>query len=94
MREPQPPPITVTTEARRELEALVRRRGTAQQIAILAAADGANNAQIARRLGVNVEVVRLWRTRWRGLGAVPLAELSVAGHLEDAPRPGAPWIAA
>ena len=95
MRGPQPPPVTVTGEERRDLEALVRRHGTAQQIArrariLLAAADGANNAQIARRLGVNVEMVRLWRTRWRGLGAVPLAELSVAERLEDAPRPGGP----
>ncbi len=95
MRGPQPPPIMVTTEERQELEALVRRHGTAQQIAqrariLLAAADGANNAQIARRLGVNVEMVRLWRTRWRGLGAVSLAELSVGERLRDAPRPGGP----
>ena len=33
---------------------------------------------------------RLWRGRWRGLAAVPLAELSVAERLEDAPRPGGP----
>jgi putative transposase len=95
MRGPQPPPITVTVEERRELEALARRHGTAQQIAqrariLLAADDGANNAQIARRLGVNVEMVRLWRTRWRGLGAVPLAESSVAERLGDAHRPGGP----
>ncbi len=95
LRGPRPPPSTVTTEARREWEALARRHGTAQQIArrariLLAAADGANNAQIARQLGVNVAMVRLWRTRWRGLGAVSLAELSVAARLGDAPRPGGP----
>ena len=95
MRGPQPPSITVTVEERRELEALVRRHGTAQQIArrariILAAVDGANNAQIARQLGVNVEMVRLWRTRWLALAPLPLAELGVAERLEDAPRPGGP----
>ena len=87
MRGPQPPPITVTGEERRELEALVRRQGTAQQIArrariILAAADGANNAQIARQLGVNVEMVRLWRTRWLALAR------GAAGRVERGRAPG------
>jgi len=34
--------------------------------------------------------VRLWRSRWLGLGAIPLADLSAAERLEDAPRPGGP----
>jgi putative transposase len=77
------------------LEGLVRRPSAAQQVVlrariILAAADGANNAQIARSLSVDVETARLWRGRWLGLRAVPLAELSVAERLEDAPRPGGP----
>jgi len=77
------------------LAALVRWHGTAQQIArrariILAAADGANNAQLARQLGVNVAMVRRWRTRWLALAPLPLAELGVAERLEDAPRPGGP----
>ena len=33
---------------------------------------------------------RRWRTRWLGLAAVPLEEVSVAERLEDAPRPGGP----
>jgi putative transposase len=95
MRGPKPPAVTLTAEARQGLEALVRRHGTAQQCArrarvILAAADGANNAQIARQVGVNVEMARAWRTRWLGLSAVPLAELRVAERLEEAPRPGGP----
>jgi len=57
---------------------------------ILAAAAGRNNSQIARQVGVDVATVRLWRGRWLGLGAVPLAELSVAERLVDAPRPGGP----
>ena len=95
MRGPQPPAVLLTAEERRGLEAVVRRPGAPQQLAlrariILLAADGANNAPIARHLGVDVGTPRLWRGRWRGLAAVPLAELRVAERLEDAPRPGGP----
>ena len=95
MRGPQPQGITLTAEERAGLEALVRRHGTAQQLAqrariILGAAAGQNNSQLARQRGVDVATARLWRGRWLGLGAVPLTELSVAERLEDAPRPGGP----
>ena len=95
MRGPKPPPIGLTAEERTQLEALVRRRGAGQQLVlrariILAAAAGQNNSQLARHLGVEVATARLWRGRWLGLGAVPLADLSVAERLEDAPRPGGP----
>jgi transposase len=56
----------------------------------LAAADGLNNAQIARQLGVDVDTVRLWRQRWLGFQAVTLEDLSVEERLTDAPRPGRP----
>ncbi len=95
MRGPQPPAIPLTAEARQELAALVRRPSAPQQLAlrariILLAADGANNSQLARHVGVDAGTPRLWRGRWLGLAAVPLAELSVAERLEDAPRPGGP----
>ena len=95
MRGPKAPAVTLTAGERQELEGLVRRPSAAQQVVlrariILAAADGANNAQIARSLSVDVQTARLWRGRWLGLRAVPLAELSVAERLEDAPRPGGP----
>ena len=95
MRGPRPPAVTLTTEERQELEAVVRRRSTPQHLAlrariILLAAEGANNSQIARHLAVDVGTPRLWRSRWLGLGVVPLAELSVVERLEDAPRPGGP----
>ncbi len=95
MRGPRPPAVTLTAEERQELVAVVRRPSTPQQLAlrariILLAADGANNSQIARHLSVDVGTPRLWRTRWLGLGPVPLAELSVVERLEDAPRPGGP----
>jgi len=95
MRGPQPPTVTLSEAERQALEALVRQRRAPQQRAIrariiLAAAAGQNNSQIARQVGVNVATVRLWRTRWLGLAAVPAADLGVAERLEDAPRPGGP----
>ena len=95
MRGPQPPAVSLTAEDRRELAALARRPSAPQQHAlrahiILLAADGRNNSQIARQLGVDVGTARLWRSRWLGLAAVPPEELSVAERLEDAPRPGGP----
>jgi len=85
----------LTTEERQGLAVLVRRPSTAQQVVlrariVLAAAEGQNNAQIARQAGVDVETARRWRTRWLGLGALPLGEFSVAERLEDAPRAGGP----
>ena len=87
--------IELTAEERQGLEALVRRHTTAQQRGlrarlILAAADGGNNAQIARHLDVDVETVRRWRGRWLGLQPISLADLSVEDRLADAPRSGAP----
>lgn len=95
MRGPRPPAVTLSEAERRDLEALVRQRRAPQQLVvrariILAAGAGQNNSQIARQAGVDVATVRLWRTRWLGLAAVPAADLSVAERLEDAPRPGGP----
>jgi putative transposase len=95
MRGPKPPKVELTVDERRELDALIRRHTTAQQVAlragiIVAAAQGQNNSQIARSLGVHVETVRQWRTRWLGLRAVSLEDLPLAERLTDAPRPGAP----
>jgi putative transposase len=95
MRGPKPPAVSLGEAERQELDALARQHRTPQQIAlrariILLAAAGENNSQIARRVGVDVATVRLWRGRWLGLGAVPLADLGVAERLEDAPRPGGP----
>jgi len=95
MRGPKPPAVLLDEAERRELDALVRQHRTPQQVAlrariILATAAGQNNSQIARQVGVDVATVRLWRGRWLGLRAVPLADLSVAERLDDAPRPGGP----
>lgn len=95
MRGPKPPRIELRAEERHGLECLARRHTTSQQLAlrsriILRAADGLNNAQIARQLGVNINTVRLWRQRWIGLQAASLEDLSIEERLQDVPRPGAP----
>lgn len=95
MHGPKPEPIDLSESERQALEQLVRRHRTPQRIArragvVLAAADGLNNAQIARQLDVSVEMVRLWRRRWRVLQPATLDDLPVLDRLTDAPRPGAP----
>jgi putative transposase len=95
MRGPQPPLITLTAAQRQALETLTRRHTTAQQLAlrariILAAAEGHNNAHIARHVGVDVDTVRLWRQRWLSFQAVSLEDMGVADRLTDVPRPGHP----
>jgi transposase len=92
---PKPAEVMLSEQERKELEALVRRHSTPQQVAkrarsVLAAAEGKRNAEIARELAVSVDTVRLWRGRWIGLQAVPLSELSMRERFEDIPRPGRP----
>ena len=88
-------PITLTEDERQGLETLVRRPTTPQQVAtrarsVLAAADGQRLVRIAEQVGLSRESVRFWRDRWVALQDIPLADLSVAARLADAPRPGAP----
>jgi transposase len=91
----KPPEVKLTDEERDALKTLVRRHNTRQQIAlrgriVLAAADGKNNRQIARELGIHVGTARSWRNRWLTLHPIALDDLSVEERLEDLPRPGAP----
>src|SRR5215467_8866963 len=95
MRGPKPVPISLTSAERADLQALVRRHTAPQHLVlrarvVLAAADGLNNAQIARHLERSVAFVRRWRERWIGLGAVSLVDLAVEDRLSDVPRPGRP----
>jgi putative transposase len=92
---PKPAELTVSEQERKELEALVRRHHTPQQLAkrakiVLAAADGKRNAEIARDLEVSVDTARSWRGRWISLQPVPLTDLSISERFEDIARPGRP----
>lgn len=85
-------PIVLSQSERAELEQLVKRPSTAQQLAlrakiILRASDGISQGQIARELGIGEAMSRRWRRRWLALSETAL---SVAERLADAPRPGAP----
>ena len=88
---PQPAKVELSEPERQELEALVRRHSTAQQLVlrarvVLAAAAGHNHSEIARALEISLDTARLWRQRYRSLQS--LAELSVLERLQDVPRPG------
>jgi putative transposase len=92
---PKPELIELSDQVRLALEKLVARHTTGQQKAqrariILKAAEGKNNAEIAREIHQSIDMVRLWRRRWRDLEPLSLDDLSVAERLDDLPRPGAP----
>ena len=92
---PKPPSVELTTEERDDLEDLIRRHKTGQQLAdrariVLLAAEGRNNSEIARELALEPDTVRLWRQRWLGLSGMAPTELGVADRLADAPRSGTP----
>lgn len=105
MSGPRPRPISVTARQQGVLERIIRRASSPQQQVarvrlILAAAAGANNQEVGRRVGVSRETVRLWRDRWAAREEALLAaeaegddqavQVVVLGVLADEPRPGAP----
>ena len=62
-------PLTLTDADRRTLHGWIRRRTTAQALAlrariVLACADGDSNSAVATRLGINRGTVALWRSRF------------------------------
>jgi transposase len=92
---PRPEKIDLSDKARHELEKLATRHTTGQQKAqrarvILKAAEGKNNAEIGREVKQSLDMVRLWRRRWRDLAGIGFEDLSVEERLEDLPRPGGP----
>jgi transposase len=92
---PQSERIELSDKARQDLRKLAARHTTGQQKAqrariILKAAEGKNNAEIAREVQQSIDMVRLWRRRWLDLEPLAVEDLSVDERLEDLPRPGAP----
>jgi putative transposase len=92
---PKPAELMVSEQERKELEALMRRYSTPQQVAkrvriVLLAAEGKRNAEIAREVEVSVDMARTWRGRWISLHPIPLTDLSISERFEDIPRPGRP----
>ena len=105
---PKPTVVELTKTQRRILERLVRRETSPQRLVrrariVLEAADGANNDQVGRRLGILRGTARLWRERWvaaspglataeaEGLDDKCLREL-IEQVLADEPRSGAPGV--
>jgi putative transposase len=92
---PKPLPVCLEANFQQELETLMRRHTTPQQIVlrariVLMAHQGHNNQAIAQHLGISDATARQWRKRWTQTQDIPLAEMSVTARLGDAPRPGAP----
>ena len=84
-------PVEVSEDQREALEAMVRKRTSAQQLVmrakiILCAAQGKGIRPTVRELGVSRDVVQCWRRRWQAM--IEIA--SVEARLSDAPRSGAP----
>ncbi len=95
MRGPKPAVLELQENEREGLETLVRKHSTPQQIAqrgrmILEAAQGKNNEEIARDLGVCADTVRTWRMRWIRRQKLTLEDFSLLERLSDQPRPGRP----
>src|SRR5690606_28228817 len=83
---PKIPPLSVTDAQRAVLEGWVRRRATAQGLAlrsriVLECAEGYSIMEVSRRLGASADTVRTWRRRFLEWGL---------DGLSDEPRPGAP----
>ena len=86
------PPLELSAQEREELQQLVTRHSTPQQIAlraniILLAAAGENHRVMGRCLNISRDMARLWRNRWIELKSKNIA---VGERLVDAPRPGVP----
>jgi putative transposase len=87
-----PTPLKLDESDQEQLEQLVNRHSTPQQLAlrasiILLAGEGCNHQEIARALGISRDMARLWRNRWLALSQ---KDVAVVERLQDAERSGAP----
>jgi transposase len=95
MPTPKAQVVKLSEKERQELEKLVSKHQTGQQMAlrariILAASSGQTNTRIAEKYEVKHDTVKLWRNRWVKLQDISLDDLSAEQRLSDAPRSGAP----
>lgn len=95
MPTPKAQEVKLSEKEQQELEKLVSKHQTGQQMAlrariILAANSGQTNTALAQKYEVKHDTVKLWRNRWVKLQDIALEDLSVEQRLSDAPRPGAP----
>jgi putative transposase len=84
--------LRLEPEERQQLQGLLNRHSTPQQIVlraktVLLADEGRNHHEIARELDISHQMARLWRKRWL---EGQLGGVDVAARLQDAPRSGAP----
>jgi putative transposase len=87
-----PKELKLNGSERLELQQLVNRHNTPQQIAlrakiILLGSEGKNQGEIARILDISLDMARLWRNRWLETSG---RELSIIQRLQDSERIGAP----
>lgn len=87
-----PTPLQLSETERTQLQQVVKRHSTPQQIAlraniILLADEGLNHRDIGRELNISRDMARLWRNRWLDLST---KDIPVLERLADAPRPGSP----
>jgi putative transposase len=87
-----PKPLSLDEAERHQLQQLINRHRTPQQIAmraeiILLADQGHNHREIARSLNISRDMARLWRERWLACREKGVA---VEERLQDAERSGAP----
>src|SRR3712207_6522776 len=76
--------LPVTDDQRSELERMARstglaRRKVGQEQALLLAADGVANEEIARRFGVDSDTVRRWRKRFGEEGTTGVGVIGKGG---------------
>jgi len=87
-----PKPLKLDDNERQQLQQVVNRHSTPQQIAIrasiiLLANEGCNHREIARELNISRDMARVWRERWLELRSKGIA---IEERLQDAERSGAP----
>ena len=87
-----PKAVELDNEEKQELEKILARHSTSQQVAkrakiVLLASLGKNHRDIARELDISRKMARLWRERWLELKQ---KDVTVKERLLDAERPGSP----